>query len=178
MSIKLNMSKTYDRVEWNYLKRVMEVTRLNVRLMNLIMGCVTSVSYSILVNGTSKCHIIPNRGLRQDNLLSLYLFLLYTEGLISLLNKATHNNTTQESREQRYPTLNHLLFAMTLCKANAKTNRHVQEILGEYEVISRQQINTKKIAMIFSRNTSLNTRQYCVLMVLFNSLKSILAYHL
>lgn len=88
MSIKLDMSKAYDKVEWHYLWRVMEVMGLNVRMVNLIMDCVTSASYSILINGTPKDHIVPKRGLRKGDLLSSYLFLLCTESLISLLTKA------------------------------------------------------------------------------------------
>lgn len=59
------MSKAYEKMEWNYLKRVMEEMGLNVRMVNLIMGCVTSASFFILINETPKGHIISNRGLRQ-----------------------------------------------------------------------------------------------------------------
>lgn len=127
------------------------------------MGCVTLASYFILINGTPKGHIVPKRGLRQGDCLSPYLFVLCTEGLISLLIKAAHNNTIPKIRVSiSAPNLNHLLFAndnVILCKANAYTIVNVQEILIEYEIASGQRINTEKTTMVFSSNTPLSTKQ-------------------
>ena len=52
------------------------------------MECVKSVSYSILVNGEPKGHIIPTRGIHQGDPLSPYLFLLCSEGLNGLIEHA------------------------------------------------------------------------------------------
>lgn len=85
MSIKLDMSKAYGRVEWTYLDMIMERLGFQSQFISLIMNCVSSTSFSILVNGTPTGHILPTQGLRQRDPLSPHLFLLCTEGLVSLL---------------------------------------------------------------------------------------------
>lgn len=58
MSIKLDMSKAYNRVKWNYLRKVMSVMGFKPNMIELIMKCVSLTSFSILINEISKGHII------------------------------------------------------------------------------------------------------------------------
>ena len=51
------------------------------------MRCVSTVSYSIKINGKPRGSIIPSLGIRQGDPLSPYLFLLCAEGLSALIRK-------------------------------------------------------------------------------------------
>lgn len=51
MALKLDTNKAYDQVDCDFLRAIMVKMGFNSRWTNLVMACVSSVSYSISVNG-------------------------------------------------------------------------------------------------------------------------------
>ena len=64
MTIKLDISKAYDKVKWVYLEAMMKKIGFHDKWISLMMMCVTTVSYSVLINGEPKGRITPSRGLQ------------------------------------------------------------------------------------------------------------------
>ena len=156
-AVKLDMSKAYDRVEWHFLEMMMRRMGFNERWIGLIMCCVNSVQYRVKVNESLTDVILPERGLRQGDPLSPYLFLICAEGFSALLNNAEENGRLQGIKIcPNAPSFNHLLFAddsMVLLKSTEQCAQHLQEILNLYENCSGQTINFDKSAVMFSHNT-------------------------
>ena len=145
MALKLNMNKAYDRVEWILLEKIMEKLGFDRRCISLISSCIRSVSFSVLVNGEPHGNFTPNRGLRQGDPLSPYLFLLCAEGLQSLIQQAENAGSIKGvSLCSAGPKFSHLFFtddSLLFCRANTQECATILEVLQQYEEASGQQIN-------------------------------------
>ena len=95
MALKLDMSKAYDKVEWVFLEKILLKMGFQDTWVDMIMQCIMTVSYSILVNGQPTGLIYPSRGLRQGDPLSPFLFLFCAKGLNALLCQAANNKEIQ-----------------------------------------------------------------------------------
>ena len=95
MAVKLDISKAYDKVEWNFLEKIMLSLGFPMQWVDLAMSTVRSASYSVIFNSEPCGYITSSRGIKQGDPLSPYLFLFCVEGLSSLLRQATLNNHTK-----------------------------------------------------------------------------------
>ncbi|XP_045083714.1 uncharacterized protein [Aegilops tauschii subsp. strangulata] len=156
-AVKADMSKAYDRVEWDFLRAMLYKLGFGVRWTDLLMNCVTTVRYQIKLNGGLTEQFSPSRGLRQGDPASPYLFVICAEGLSALLHDAEESGRVTGVKICRTaPVVSHLLFAddsLLLMKANHDEAHAVREVLDLYENCSGQCINLEKSAIMFSPNT-------------------------
>lgn len=94
-----------------------------------------------------------------------------TERLISLLSDSNHEFHVPGIKVcRRASSPNHLLFAddnVLFCKADVETNRKIQKLLKFYGLA----LHTTKTMMVFSKNTSPNTRDALLALWTNGSLK-------
>jgi hypothetical protein len=79
MFLKMNMEKAIDQMEWHFLLAIMKKLGFNETWIGWIEACISSSSFSILINGSPFGMISPARGLRQGEPLSLFLFIMGSE---------------------------------------------------------------------------------------------------
>jgi hypothetical protein len=158
VALKIDISKAYDRVDWNYVKKIMAKMGFHDQWVRWMSMCMESVHYQVLVNGESVGPIRPKRGLRQGDPLSPYLFIMCAEGLSGLIKKSEARGEIHGIKVCRgAPLLTHLLFAddcFLFCRADESECVKLKEVLKKYEEASGQAINLQKSEIFFSRNTA------------------------
>ena len=158
MVVKIDLEKAYDRLEWSFIKMVLDHFGFPPNIVNLIMSCVTSTSIAILFNGNKLDSFHPSRGIRQGDPISPYLFLLCMEFLgayISALHEEKRWDKIKASRNG--PSFSHIFYAddlMLFAKANSKNCDAILEVLDNFCNLASQRINVNKSRILFSPNVS------------------------
>lgn len=150
------MSKAYDRIEWNFLKRILLALGFDSKWVQIVMGCVSSVSYRVKINGSTSALIQPQRGLRQGDPISPYLFLFCAEWLSLAID---HFHLQGRLRGVSICRGHHVLLTLCLLmivfffEATRISVSTIQDILLWYESISCQKINFLKSKLVAYKDT-------------------------
>lgn len=81
VGLKIDISKAYDRLEWDFLVNILSKFGFNSIWIDRVMKLVKSVSYSFIHNAEVFGNILPGRGLCQGDPISFYLYIMFAEGL-------------------------------------------------------------------------------------------------
>ncbi|GJW43062.1 RNA-directed DNA polymerase, eukaryota, reverse transcriptase zinc-binding domain protein [Tanacetum coccineum] len=92
VALKVDIQKAYDTVNWQFLKDILEGFGFHDKMVDWIMTCVTTTSFSICVNRESCRYFKGGRGLRQGDLISPYLFTLVMEILTLMINRRVESS--------------------------------------------------------------------------------------
>ncbi|KAL6526559.1 hypothetical protein OROGR_015649 [Orobanche gracilis] len=156
VGLKLDMAKAYDRIEWSFLKTVLKAMGFPMRIISLVMSFVSTVSFSVLLNGNPGRSFQASRGLRQGDPLSPYLFILCAEVFSGLLLEGQNQGVIHGASIARAaPKISHLFFAddsIIFFRDNLEEAEVIKKILADYQQVSGQLINLDKSELSFSRN--------------------------
>ncbi|XP_019094825.1 PREDICTED: uncharacterized protein LOC104757764 isoform X6 [Camelina sativa] len=125
---------------WATIRTVMKQMGFSEVWCNWIMKCITTVSYSVLLNGKPTGLIYPSRGIRQGDPILPYIYLLCTEALSAMIQESIRLKSLHGFKASRNgPAISHLLFtddSLLFCKATDQECTIVLNILQQHEKAS------------------------------------------
>ena len=148
---KLDVEKAYDHVSWDFLMYMLQRCGFSEKWRKWVRYCVSTINFSILINGSSSDFFGSSRGLRQGDPLSPLLFDIVMEALSRMLDVAAStgqfSSFSVDSTIGPSMMVSHLLFAddtLIFCDAEPSQIANLRTILARFEEVSRLHINLGK----------------------------------
>ncbi|MCH79475.1 putative ribonuclease H protein [Trifolium medium] len=130
-AIKVDLSKAYDKLSWEFVWRIMSEMKLPKVIINVIMHSITSVETNVKWHGAHTDYFRPQRGIRQGDPISPYLFVLCMDKLSHLISRAVNEGQWRTLRAGRNgPMVSHLMFADDLLLFGEATERQMDCLMG------------------------------------------------
>ncbi|KAK2664187.1 hypothetical protein Ddye_002761 [Dipteronia dyeriana] len=156
-SWKIDLSKVYARLQWSFIREVIEEAGFKERLVDLIMWCVSTVNYKAVLNGEVTKVFTLRCGIRQGDPLSFYLFVLCMEKLSHLIMQRVNAGEWKGVKVSRGgPCISHIFFTddVILFGQGSTTQAEMMECLDIFCNLSGQQIKFSKSCLFCSGNTN------------------------
>ncbi|XP_071728879.1 uncharacterized protein [Rutidosis leptorrhynchoides] len=153
---KVDFEKAFDFLSWDFLLEIMEKIGFGSKWRMWIMTCLKSASVSVLINGSPTEEFSLERGVRQGDPLSPFLFILAAEGLNLLIKEAVTCNLFKgvEIGDNRVP-ISHLQYAddtIFFGIWDLENIRNLMKLLKCFERTSGLKTEVESVARIFGCN--------------------------
>ncbi|KAJ9675647.1 hypothetical protein PVL29_024530 [Vitis rotundifolia] len=152
---KLDIEKAYDTVDWAFILTVMQKMGFGEKWIRWIRWCISTASFSILINGTPTGFFQSSRGLRQGDPLSPYLFVIAMEVFSVFLKRAVEGGFLSgcrvKGRREEGVLISHLLFVddtLVFCNPSQDHLTYLSWLLMWFEAVSGLRINLEKSELI------------------------------
>ena len=152
---KLDIEKAYDHVNWDCLIYLMDRMGFGSRWKSWIRTCISSVRFSVMVNGSPSGFFGSSRGIRQGDPLSPLLFLLVMEILSKMLHRTEEAGFIRGFKAGHGVEddihVSHLLFAddtTVFCDAEHEQLLHQRMVLSCFEAVTGLGVNMSKSELV------------------------------
>ncbi|XP_060968724.1 uncharacterized protein LOC133036225 [Cannabis sativa] len=151
-TLKVDISKAYDTVSWEFLEALLNTYKMPSRFIKWIMSCLRATTYSIMMNGRVQGSFKGNKGLRQGDPFSPLLFVLIMEYLTRRLIMAVDQSKFKYHPMCKSLKIISLCFAddlMLFSKGSLSSLQVIKSVLNEFEAASGLAINANKSQLYF-----------------------------
>jgi hypothetical protein len=175
-AIKVDLAKAYDKISWEFIWRILVEINFPEALINVIMHSVTSVMTNVKWNGMRTEFFKPQRGIRQGDPISPYLFVLCMDKLSHIIIKAVEDGNWKGIKAGRSGLMiSHLMFADDLLLFGEATETQMKCVLDNLNLfchMSGQDISQEKTSVLFSSNVERSMKNKLISMSGFKETNS------
>ncbi|KAL0287140.1 UNVERIFIED_CONTAM: hypothetical protein Sradi_7131400 [Sesamum radiatum] len=162
-TIKVDIQKAYDSVEWDFLLEGLKVFNFPPKFIIWVEQCISTATFSVSLNGALYGFFQSSRGIRQGDPISPYLFVLVMELWRSLLYiRIQAAEQFQYHWKCKDMGLVNLCFAddvLLFCRGDGQSIQVIKEVLTEFAAMSGLHINPLKSQIILSRSVQSQRQQ-------------------
>ncbi|KAH6815712.1 hypothetical protein C2S51_020532 [Perilla frutescens var. frutescens] len=155
MAIKVDITKAFDTMNWDFLCRVLKRFGFSEKFIITVHNILSSARLSVLVNGSPHGYFACSQGVRQGDPLSPLLFGIAEEVLSYSISKAVDRRLLcpiTYVRGTAFPS--HILYAddiFLFCQAKRANVKIVAKILTHYASLSGQHCSRLKSRVYFGK---------------------------
>lgn len=152
MCLKLDLSKAFDSLRWDFVEAALIALRFPSMAIKWILACITSPSFSILVNGSSYGCFKSKRGIRQGCPLSPYIFCITMEFFSSFISTCSANGLIPTPYTKGSTSISHLLYAddvRLFARASIPIAGNIKAFLQNFKIFCGLSVNCAKSSVLF-----------------------------
>ncbi|GJY05304.1 putative RNA-directed DNA polymerase, eukaryota, reverse transcriptase zinc-binding domain protein [Tanacetum coccineum] len=147
MVFKVDFAKAYDSIRWDFLDDILHSFGFGLKCRRWVKGCFSSAMVSILVNGSPSSEFAFERGLKQGDPLSSYLFILVMETLNLSFNRVVADGLYSGITIGTSMKVSHLFYADDVVFVGDWSQNNIQslvQVLHIFYLASGLKINLAK----------------------------------
>ncbi|KAJ6989648.1 hypothetical protein NC653_018206 [Populus alba x Populus x berolinensis] len=152
-ALKIDLKKAFDTVSLEFILAGLHAIGIPHEMVNWIKICITTVHYTININGALHGFFKSTRGIRQGDPLSPYLFVLAMEGLNGIIQQSVNSSNFKYHWRCQQNKITHLCFAddlMMFCHADLASIIVLKSSLDIFSKLSGLTINHAKSSLFLA----------------------------